>query len=1167
MKRPLTAILAGVALLLGGCNLSGESSTGQGTVNLSVGISKPTAGAHTNQRDVEVRIAATGGRVESAKLAYAGPSSGEIPLTPSGGVWRGTLPESLSSGTYTLKAEARVGSFIKESGPIVFVFDKDKPQITILAPTSPVTLSSASLEVRVRVQDAHSGLKSVKLFAENTLLEEKPGGSGEEYAFKVNRDTLPEGAVALRVVAEDLAGNTQEATVPVEVDRTPPTVVWKAPADGAVVSGTVTLEVEATDNVGVAKVEFFAGSTKLGEATSAPFTFNWNTTAYPDGPVTLKARAVDAAGNAAEATLTVTVANQDKTPPTVVWKAPADGAVVSGTVTLEVEATDNVGVAKVEFFAGSTKLGEATSAPFTFNWNTTAYPDGPVTLKARAVDAAGNAAEATLTVTVANQDKTPPTVVWKAPADGAVVSGTVTLEVEATDNVGVAKVEFFAGSTKLGEATSAPFTFNWNTTAYPDGPVTLKARAVDAAGNAAEATLTVTVANQDKTPPTVVWKAPADGAVVSGTVTLEVEATDNVGVAKVEFFAGSTKLGEATSAPFTFNWNTTAYPDGPVTLKARAVDAAGNAAEATLTVTVANQDKTPPTVVWKAPADGAVVSGTVTLEVEATDNVGVAKVEFFAGSTKLGEATSAPFTFNWNTTAYPDGPVTLKARAVDAAGNAAEATLTVTVANQDKTPPTVVWKAPADGAVVSGTVTLEVEATDNVGVAKVEFFAGSTKLGEATSAPFTFNWNTTAYPDGPVTLKARAVDAAGNAAEATLTVTVANQDKTPPTVVWKAPADGAVVSGTVTLEVEATDNVGVAKVEFFAGSTKLGEATSAPFTFNWNTTAYPDGPVTLKARAVDAAGNAAEATLTVTVANQDKTPPTVVWKAPADGAVVSGTVTLEVEATDNVGVAKVEFFAGSTKLGEATSAPFTFNWNTTAYPDGPVTLKARAVDAAGNAAEATLTVTVANQPKVFWLNPTPNQKVAGSVDLQVEVQALRPIDRVEFYFGPDENSMSKVPGTPTPSGNTYTLSWDVLQVQPGNYLLKVVVVDVQGSQAQATIPVEVGSAFVITTPAEGDKVGPGANRSIVAITVGINGTLPPGVSVTRVAIYINGEYQGDATSDTAGDGSQIYIYTWNTAQSSPGHDPTLSGDRVITARVYYTGGDTWTNGVRVSYQP
>ncbi|WP_172958804.1 Ig-like domain-containing protein, partial [Thermus scotoductus] len=148
---------------------------------------------------------------------------------------------------------------------------------------------------------------------------------------------------------------------------------------------------------------------------------------------------------------------------------------------------------------------------------------------------------------------------------------------------------------------------------------------------------------------------------------------------------------------------------------------------------------------------------------------------------------------------------------------------------------------------------------------------------------------------------ARAVDAAGNSAEATLTVTVANQDKEAPKVVWKAPADGSQVSRTVTLEVEASDNVGVAKVEFFAGSTKLGEATTAPYTFSWNTTGYPDGPVTLRARAVDAAGNSADATLTVTVANQDKEPPTMAWWAPADGAQASSTGTLEVEATHTVG--------------------------------------------------------------------------------------------------------------------------------------------------------------------------------------------------------------------------------------------------------------------------
>jgi hypothetical protein len=280
---------------------------------------------------------------------------------------------------------------------------------------------------------------------------------------------------------------------------------------------------------------------------------------------------------------------------------------------------------------------------------------------------------------------------------------------------------------------------------------------------------------------------------------------------------------------------------------------------------------------------------------------------------------------------------------------------------------------------------------------------------------------------------------------------------------------------------------------------------------------------------------------------------------------VSGTVTLEVEATDNVGVARVEFFAGSTKLGEATSAPYTFNWDTAAYLDGPVTLRARAVDAAGNAAEATLQVTVANAPEIYWVNPVPNGQVAGSAFLEVEVRALRSVNRVEFYFGPDLDSLSRIPGTPTVSGSRYTLAWDALRVTPGAYFLKAVVVDLAGSRSEAVIPVRVGSAFVLDSPSDGDQVGPGAGRTIVAVTVGVRGTLPAGVSITRVEVYINGRFAGTAVRQTAGDGSEAYVFSWDTRTSAPGHDPGASGDRVITARIYYTGGDTFTNGVRVLY--
>jgi hypothetical protein len=241
-----------------------------------------------------------------------------------------------------------------------------------------------------------------------------------------------------------------------------------------------------------------------------------------------------------------------------------------------------------------------------------------------------------------------------------------------------------------------------------------------------------------------------------------------------------------------------------------------------------------------------------------------------------------------------------------------------------------------------------------------------------------------------------------------------------------------------------------------------------------------------------------------------------------------------------------------------------------------VTLRARAVDAAGNASEATLQVTVANAPEIYWVKPVANELVAGFVPLEAEVRALRSVDRVEFYFGSGLDSLSKIPGTPTVSGSLYSLAWDVLRVTPGAYFLKAVVIDVAGARSEAVIPVQVGSAFVLDSPSDGDQVGPGANRTIVAVTVGLRGTLPPGVSINRVDIYINGYLAGTAARQRAGDGSEVYVFAWDTRiPLPPGHDPNASGDRVITARVYYTDGDTdgdrdgdtFTNGVRVLYLP
>ena len=80
--------------------------------------------------------------------------------------------------------------------------------------------------------------------------------------------------------------------------------------------------------------------------------------------------------------------------------------------------------------------------------------------------------------------------------------------------------------------------------------------------------------------------------------------------------------------------------------------------------------------------------------------------------------------------------------------------------------------------------------------------------------------------------------------------------------------------------------------------------------------------------------------------------------APANGATVSGNVALTATASDNRGVAKVEFWASGKLLGTDTAAPYSYSWNTRKL-SGSQTITARAYDAAGNmATSAPVSVTI-----------------------------------------------------------------------------------------------------------------------------------------------------------------------------------------------------------------
>src|SRR6266702_6116313 len=110
-----------------------------------------------------------------------------------------------------------------------------------------------------------------------------------------------------------------------------------------------------------------------------------------------------------------------------------------------------------------------------------------------------------------------------------------------------------------------------------------------------------------------------------------------------------------------------------------------------------------------------------------------------------------------------------------------------------------------------------------------------------------------------------------------------------------SPASGSTVSGSITVSASVTivGSLTVAGVQFKLDGANLGaEDTSSPYAVSWDTTAASNGSHTLTAVARDLLGlQYTSNSVTVTVFN-DTTLPTVSITSPANGATVSGTISV-----------------------------------------------------------------------------------------------------------------------------------------------------------------------------------------------------------------------------------------------------------------------------------
>src|SRR6266566_4938723 len=206
-------------------------------------------------------------------------------------------------------------------------------------------------------------------------------------------------------------------------------------------------------------------------------------------------------------------------------------------------------------------------------------------------------------------------------------------------------------------------------------------------------------------------------------------------------------------------------------------------------------------------------------------------------------------------------------------------------------------------------------------------------------------------------------------ASSDLTLTTA-ADTTPPTVSISSPVNGVTVSGTITVTANASDNVGVASVQFLLDGANLGSLdTTSPYSVSWNTTTASNASHALSAIAKDAAGNSTtSAGVTVTVSNAAATPPSITTQ-PANQTVMAGQTARFTVVAAGTAPLGYQWQKNGASIAGATAASYTTPATTTA--DSGATFRVVVTNTAGTvtSSSATLTVNPAPAPAI-QVNPT-----------------------------------------------------------------------------------------------------------------------------------------------------------------------------------------------------
>jgi regulation of enolase protein 1 (concanavalin A-like superfamily) len=634
--------------------------------------------------------------------------------------------------------------------------------------------------------------------------------------------------------------------------------------------------------------------------------------------------------------------------------SPSPGTVFGApsNIPISVNVSDTTGtVTRVDYYNGSTLIGSSNSAPFSIVWNN--VPAGSYSISAKVTDnTSATATSGTISISVSNSGGALPAPWQHQDIGGVGVAGSATFA-NGVFTVSGSGTDIWGGQDEY-HSVFQPLT--------GDGQITARIASMQNTNSWAKGGVMICQTPVDDSVNAFMGITPGAGSIFQRRTSTGVGTVSTQGPAVAPPYwirvvrSGSTFTGYVSKDGA--NWtqvgsdtlSMSAQVYVALVLSAHDNTVLNTSTFDSVSVATVGSGNKPPTVTLTAPTDGATFASpaSISLRANAADSDGtISRVDFFNGSTLIGSSTNSPYSATWSNVAA--GTYTISAIATDnngATGASNTARITVTGTSGGSLPSPWLEQdigSPAltgSSSYSSGQFTIRGSGVDIWNGSDQFHYIYQALNGNGTIiARVASIQNTDSWAKAGVMIRQ---SLSADSAHAFVTLTAGNGSnfhRRTAAGLATVNTSGPAFSAPYWVRLVRSNATFTASVSSDGANwVQVGSDTlSMPSSVYIGLALTSHNPSALNTSTFDS----------VTVQSSGaNTPPTVSITAPQDNAVfttVPATVSIQAAATDSDGtVSRVDFYNGSTLLGSATNAPYSYSWNNVSA--GSYTLSAVAVD-------------------------------------------------------------------------------------------------------------------------------------------------------------------------------------------------------------------------------